>query len=68
MKDQRYYVVWEKSKKRARAYVRKMDAIYDHVRFRRKQKVWFLDGVTDEQMKERLGDSKLRIIGGRAGV
>lgn len=62
MSEQQYCVVWERRRNRARAYQRKMDAIYDHVRFRKKQGVWFLEGLTAEQVKDRV-DGKVLFVG-----
>jgi hypothetical protein len=52
--EKKYFVVWERRKGEARVYNRKLSAIYDHIRFKVKQQVWFLDGLTAEQVKLRL--------------
>ena len=57
-----YYVVWEKNNKVARIYNRKITAIYDHIRFKVKQKVWFLEGLSAAQVKERLKGVKVTYI------
>lgn len=54
MAEEKLYVVWERKKRKARVYTRKMSAIYDHVRFSSKQNVWFLDGLTRKQVDRRL--------------
>lgn len=62
MSDKLYCVVWERKGNVARIYDRKLSAIYDHVRFRAKHRVWFLEGLTAEQVKERLRGVKVKYI------
>tara|TARA_R110002020_G_scaffold287099_1_gene502549 strand:+ start:3468 stop:3692 length:225 start_codon:yes stop_codon:yes gene_type:complete len=57
-----YCVVLEKRSNKARVYARKMDAIYDHVRFRAKQKVWFFEDLTKRQVERRTKGAKVVLI------
>lgn len=49
-----YYVVWDRRANKAVIYDRKITAIYHHVKHTIKQKVWFIEGLTANQVKERL--------------
>jgi hypothetical protein len=62
MSEAKYYVVWERRSNVARVYTRKISAIYDHVRFKVKQKVWFMEGLTEKQVEKRLKGAKVSRI------
>lgn len=49
-----YQAVVDTQAKVIRVYGRKINAIYDHVSYRSKQRALFIEGLTSNQMKQRL--------------
>lgn len=49
-----YQAVIDIHKREIRVYGRKLNAIYDHVTYKSKQRAIFLEGMTANQMKQRL--------------
>lgn len=49
-----YQAVIDTQKRVIRVYGRKLNATYDHVTYRSKQRAVFLEGLTANQMKQRL--------------
>lgn len=49
-----YQAVIDTTKREIRVYGRKLNAIYDHVSYKNKQRSIFLEGMTANQMKQRL--------------